>query len=126
MNQVHYKKIRQVLYVLAGISFSIYLFIDAMSEGLHLYKTPSEVIEDNELAIYLGGKVVEGSLSQEQSTVVFQVADDKHAIWVSYKGTLPAMFKEGRDTVLTGTFHNNVFHAKQVMAKHDEYYRAGG
>jgi cytochrome c-type biogenesis protein CcmE len=123
MNQHHRRKARQLLYVIVGISLSVWLFIDAVSEGLHLYITPSEVYNQGDKRIYLGGRVVSGSLQHVNSRYRFQIADDQRSVWAEYQGTLPSMFKEGRDTVVIGRMDNEVFIAQQVLAKHDEYYR---
>jgi len=42
---------------------------------------------------------------------------------VVYKGILPDLFKEGRGCVAQGRIDSQgVFHAEQVLAKHDENY----
>ena len=110
-------------FIIAGLGVSMWLFIDSVSEGLHLYITPSELNSQSGRRIYLGGKVLAGSLQHKKSSYRFQIADEKNSVWAEYSGTLPSMFKEGRDTVLIGRLENDVFIAQQVLAKHDEYYR---
>ena len=126
MNLYHYKRIRQVLAIMLGVLVAGWLMLDAVSEGMHLYMTPSEVVTRPDSQVYMGGVVVRGSLAQHQSSYAFKVADDKVDIDVQYTGALPTMFKEGQDAVVVGYYDNQVFHAKQVMAKHDEYYRPKG
>ena len=42
---------------------------------------------------------------------------------VIYKGILPDLFKEGKGVVAQGKLESdNVFHAEEVLAKHDENY----
>ena len=42
---------------------------------------------------------------------------------VVYKGILPDLFKEGKGVVAQGKLEaDNVFHAEEVLAKHDENY----
>ena len=56
-------------------------------------------------------------------TVRFTVTDTAASIPVVYKGILPDLFKEGRGCVAQGKIgEDGVFHADQVLAKHDENY----
>ena len=53
----------------------------------------------------------------------FKVTDTAHAIPVTYTGLLPDLFKEGKGVVAQGKLGaDGVFHADQVLAKHDENY----
>ena len=53
----------------------------------------------------------------------FAVTDLAHKIPVSYTGLLPDLFKEGKGVVAQGKLGSDgVFHADQVLAKHDENY----
>ncbi|HEX7773137.1 MAG TPA: cytochrome c maturation protein CcmE, partial [Pyrinomonadaceae bacterium] len=55
--------------------------------------------------------------------VQFTVTDTAASIPVVYKGILPDLFKEGRGCVAQGKIGaDGVFHAEQVLAKHDENY----
>ena len=91
---------------------------------MHLYQSPSELIDTNDGNVYLGGKVLEGSMQQQDTQYQFSITDGDHSIPVIYKGTLPVMFKEGRDTVIRGKMIAGTVQAQQVLAKHDEYYRS--
>ena len=56
-------------------------------------------------------------------TVRFVVTDTAANVPVVYKGILPDLFKEGRGCVAQGRIDTEgVFHADQVLAKHDENY----
>ena len=51
------------------------------------------------------------------------VTDTAKSIPVVYKGILPDLFKEGKGVVTQGQLGaDGVFHASQVLAKHDENY----
>ena len=41
---------------------------------------------------------------------------------MTYKGTLPDLFKEGKGAVVQGKLEAGVFRASEVLAKHDENY----
>ena len=55
-------------------------------------------------------------------TVRFEVTDTAHSVPVTYKGSLPDLFKEGKGVVAQGKLMNGTFVADQVLAKHDENY----
>ena len=53
----------------------------------------------------------------------FRVTDTAQTIPVTYTGMLPDLFKEGKGVVAQGTLGpDGVFHASEVLAKHDENY----
>lgn len=75
-------------------------------------------------AFRIGGFVQEGSVVRQQDgvTVRFEVTDTAHSVPVTYKGSLPDLFKEGKGVVAQGKLMNGTFVADQVLAKHDENY----
>ena len=57
------------------------------------------------------------------ATVRFAVTDTAKTIPVSYQGTLPDLFKEGKGAVVQGRLEaDGTFRASEVLAKHDENY----
>jgi cytochrome c-type biogenesis protein CcmE len=69
--------------------------------------------------------VQNGTLQRDNDglTVRFIVTDTAANVPVVYKGILPDLFKEGRGCVAQGRLDTaGVFHADQVLAKHDENY----
>ena len=76
--------------------------------------------------VCVGGWLVEqGTLqrSTRQRYCAFVVTDTAQTIPVSYTGLLPDLFKEGKGVVAQGTLESDgVFHASEVLAKHDENY----
>jgi cytochrome c-type biogenesis protein CcmE len=53
----------------------------------------------------------------------FKVTDGNSSIEVVYKGILPDLFREGQGVVVLGVEQpNGVFHASEVLAKHDATY----
>jgi cytochrome c-type biogenesis protein CcmE len=71
----------------------------------------------------IGGLVQEGTLKRDGLNVQFVVTDTAANIPVVYNGILPDLFKEGRGCVAQGKIGaDGVFHAEQVLAKHDENY----
>ena len=55
--------------------------------------------------------------------IKFIVTDLKNEIIVSYSGTVPALFAEGKGVVAEGNLKDKKFFiAKRILAKHDENY----
>ena len=103
------------------------LVFNAFEENLVFFFSPSQVAAHEApegRAFRIGGFVQEGSVQRQKDgvTVRFDVTDTAHTVPVTYKGSLPDLFKEGRGVVAQGKLQNGVFVADQVLAKHDENY----
>ena len=103
------------------------LVFNAFEENLVFFFSPSQVAAHEApegRAFRIGGIVQEGSVQRQKDgvTVRFEVTDTAHTVPVTYKGSLPDLFKEGKGVVAQGKLQNGVFVADQVLAKHDENY----
>jgi len=103
------------------------LVFNAFEENLVFFFSPSQVAAHEApegRAFRIGGFVQEGSVQRQKDgvTVRFAVTDTAHTVPVTYKGSLPDLFKEGKGVVAQGKLQNGVFVADQVLAKHDENY----
>jgi len=100
----------------------------AAAAGLVFFFSPSDVAENRApqgRAFRIGGMVVERSLTRASDglTVHFAVTDTMKTVPVVYTGILPDLFKEGKGVVAQGKIGpDGVFHATEVLAKHDENY----
>lgn len=103
------------------------LVFNAFEENLVFFFSPSQVAAHEApegRAFRIGGFVQEGSVQRQKDgvTVRFDLTDTAHTVPVTYKGSLPDLFKEGKGVVAQGKLQNGVFVADQVLAKHDENY----
>lgn len=103
------------------------LVFNAFEENLVFFFSPSQVAAHEApegRAFRIGGFVQEGSVQRQKDgvTVRFEVTDTAHTVPVTYKGSLPDLFKEGKGVVAQGKLQNGFFVADQVLAKHDENY----
>ena len=103
------------------------LVFNAFEENLVFFFSTSQVAAHEApegRAFRIGGFVQEGSVQRQKDgvTVRFEVTDTAHTVPVTYKGSLPDLFKEGKGVVAQGKLQNGVFVADQVLAKHDENY----
>lgn len=111
--------------IICGVAAA--LVFNAFEENLVFFFSPSQVAAHEApegRAFRIGGFVQEGSVQRQKDgvTVRFDVTDTAHTVPVTYKGSLPDLFKEGKGVVAQGKLQNGVFVADQVLAKHDENY----
>lgn len=103
------------------------LALTALNQNLQHFYSPSDILAGQAPAdrrFRLGGLVEEGSVSRdtESLAVHFLVTDEFKTFPVSFNGILPDLFREGQSVVATGQLKEGVFHADEVLAKHDENY----
>ena len=112
----------------AGLGVATALVLNAFQSNLVFFFTPTQVAQNEaprDRAFRIGGIVEEGSVVRESDalTVRFKVTDTARTIPVVYTGILPDLFKEGKGVVTQGRIEpDGVFHAQEVLAKHDENY----
>jgi len=126
-------KSRHKRFLLIGIALALLggataLVLNAFSDNLVFFHTPSEVAEGKVpqgRTFRVGGMVLAGSLTREADgqTVHFTITDTAKTLPVVYKGALPDLFKEAKGAVAQGKLDaNGVLIASEVLAKHDENY----
>ena len=112
---------------LAVLGVAVGLVLYAMRDSIVFFYTPSEVTS-MQIApgqrFRLGGLVETGSVARGDGTTIrFAVTDKSETLPVTYMGVLPDLFREGQGVVAEGTLSaDGVFHADNVLAKHDENY----
>ena len=122
---------RRLIFVVLGLALlgvTAALVLNAFRSNLVFFYSPTQVA-DKEAPVNktfrLGGLVEQGSLKRlaDGVTVTFVVTDTGKSIPVRYKGILPDLFKQGKGVVAQGRLApDGVFHASEVLAKHDENY----
>jgi cytochrome c-type biogenesis protein CcmE len=111
------RRIRLVVALTAAVLLAAALVYTSFSASTEA-RQPSEVLaagpgESSELT----GKVVEGSVSREDTELRFEIADRDDAsasLPVLYTGTVPDPFREGREVIVTGELKGETF-----VAEHD-------
>jgi cytochrome c-type biogenesis protein CcmE len=118
-------------FIVAGVvlvAAAVGLVLYALKNNVSLYFTPTQVYNKEAPQgrnFRIGGLVEAGSVKREGDglTVHFNITDNTRIMPVVYKGILPDLFKEGKGVVAQGKLEaDNVFHAEEVLAKHDENY----
>ena len=121
-----HKRIAFIVAGLAGLALAAYLVASAFRNNLVFFFSPTQVAAKEApigRTFRIGGLVQEGTLKRDGLNAQFIVTDTAASIPVVYNGILPDLFKEGRGCVAQGKIGSDgVFHAEQVLAKHDENY----
>ncbi len=125
------RKRRRLYLVLFGMMLlgaAAALMLNAFSDNLVFFHSPTEVTEKSipaERRFRLGGLVEEESVAKGEDgmTTNFRITDTANAVQVTFTGMLPDLFREGQGVVAEGKLDaKGVFHATEVLAKHDENY----
>jgi cytochrome c-type biogenesis protein CcmE len=122
------KRIALIAGGLSAIAVAAGLILTAFQQNLVFFFTPSQVAAHEApqgKTFRIGGMVEKGSLARQPDglTVRFTVTDTAKSIPVTYRGALPDLFREGKGVVAQGRIGaDGVFHASEILAKHDENY----
>jgi len=77
--------------------------------------------------VRVGGMVEKGSIRRDEDgvSIRFNLGDEsENKIKVVYRGITPDLFREESGAVAEGSFDiKGLFHAEEILAKHDETYR---
>ena len=122
------KKRRRIQLIVIAIFFliiAISLIGFAFKDGIEFFRSPTQVvseeISENEI-FRIGGLVKENSLIKDGDKIAFIVTDRTNDVAVKFTGILPDLFSEGTGMIATGSLKLKVFHATEILAKHDENY----
>jgi cytochrome c-type biogenesis protein CcmE len=125
------KKVKTRL-VFLGISFLFaavltFFTLKTLKTNIVYFLSPTDVYNQNDLnfnkKVRIGGLVKEGSILYQNTSIKFTITDLKNEIFVSYEGSIPNLFSEGKGVVVEGKLQDKkYFLADSIMAKHDENY----
>jgi cytochrome c-type biogenesis protein CcmE len=96
-----------------------------LSSSLVYFNTPAELQarEPDDARLRLGGRVVPGSVVENDATVTFNVEDCESSVQVVHTGVPPQLFQEGIGVVVEGVWSGESFESDTMLVKHDEEYR---
>ena len=125
------KKAKKRLIVLATFSvlfiLGVTLSMVVLKDNILYFLSPTEIKKNSNInfnrKIRIGGMVKKGSILIDKNEIKFIITDLKNEIFVSYKGTVPNLFVEGKGVIAEGNLKDRKFFvAKRILAKHDENY----
>ena len=112
--------------VIASVILSVYLVLKSLEENVVYFLSPTEIKNltvINQKRIRIGGMVKDQSIIIKSDKINFIVTDFKNEINVSYSGSVPNLFAEGKGVVAEGYLKDrSYFSAVKILAKHDENY----
>ena len=122
------KKRASFLAVFLTVSvIGIFLILSALNKNILYFNSPTDIkfkqdIDFNK-KIRIGGMVKKNTLDINNQEIIFTVTDFKNEIKVSFRGTIPNLFAEGKGVVAEGKLKDKKFFiADRILAKHDENY----
>ena len=115
-----------VVIILITLILTTFLILKSLEENVVYFQSPSEIkslTEIDKSKIRVGGMVKKNTLKIKDQEILFIITDFKNEIKVSFKGTIPNLFAEGKGVVAEGKLQDKKFFiADRILAKHDENY----
>ena len=128
MHPLRKQRLTIVLFIIFGSTIAVGLVAYALRSNINLFYPPVDIVAGKAPVgkkIRAGGMVLENSVVRDPNSlkVEFMVTDYEANVKVTYEGILPDLFAEGDGVVAAGELdEQGVFHATEVLAKHDENY----
>jgi cytochrome c-type biogenesis protein CcmE len=110
------RKIRLIVALSAAVLLAAGLVYTSFSASTEA-KQPSDLVSSNASGTYdLTGKVVPGTIQRTDSDLRFRIEDrdGSESLPVTYTGTVPDPFRDGREVIVTGKLDEGTF-----VAEHD-------
>ena len=115
-----------IILIFLSVVLTVFLVFKSLEENVIYFKSPTEVknlpeLETNKIRV--GGMVKKNSIIIDDSEINFIITDYKNELAVSFKGSVPNLFEEGKGVVAEGFLKDRSYlKAIKILAKHDENY----
>ena len=121
------KRVSFLSLLLVSLVIAVFFILKSLTSNILYFKSPTDIqlSQDiiSEKKIRVGGMVKKNSIKINDQEIKFIITDLKNEIFVSYSGTVPNLFSEGKGVVAEGQLKDkNFFIAERILAKHDENY----
>ena len=125
------KKVKKRASLLAILLISsvlgVIIILNALNKNILYFNSPTDIKINQDInfdkKIRVGGMVKKNTLKIKDQEIRFIITDFKNEINVSFKGTIPNLFAEGKGVVAEGKLQDRKFFtADRILAKHDENY----
>ena len=121
------KRVSFLSLLLISLIIAVFFILKSLTNNILYFKSPTDIKLSQDIIfnkkIRVGGMVKKNSISIDKKEIKFVVTDFKNEIVVSYIGTVPNLFLEGKGVVAEGKLQDkNYFVADRILAKHDEKY----
>ena len=113
--------------LLIFLVIAVFFILKSLTSNILYFKSPTDIQLSQDIIsnkkIRVGGMVKKNSININNKEIKFIITDLKNEIVVSYSGTVPNLFSEGKGVVAEGRLQDkNFFIADRILAKHDEKY----
>ena len=121
------KRISFLSLLLISLVVAVFFILKSLTSNILYFKSPTDIQLSQDIIfnkkIRVGGMVKNNSIKINAQEIKFVITDLKNEIFVSYSGTVPNLFSEGKGVVAEGKLKDkNFFIADRILAKHDEKY----
>ena len=105
----------------------VFLILNALNKNILYFNSPTDIKISQDInynkEMRVGGMVKKNTLNINDQEIRFIITDFKNEVEVSFKGTIPNLFAEGKGVVAEGKLQDKKFFiAERILAKHDENY----
>ena len=115
-----------ILLIFISLSLTVFIVFKSFEKNVVYFMSPSDIKNSPELEtkkIRVGGMVKEKSIKITDTEINFIITDFKNELIVSFNGSVPNLFEEGKGAVIEGILQDrNYIKADKILAKHDENY----
>ncbi len=121
------KRVSFLSLLLIFFIIGVFFILKSLTNNILYFKSPTDIQLSQDIIfnkkIRVGGMVKKKSININNKEIKFIITDFKNEINVSYSGTVPNLFSEGKGVVAEGKLQDkNFFIADRILAKHDEQY----
>ena len=121
------KRVSFLSLLLIFLVIAVFFILKSLSNNILYFKSPTDIQLSQEInskkRIRIGGMVKKDSININNEEIKFIITDFKNELFVSYSGSVPNLFSEGKGVVAEGLLKDkNFFIADRILAKHDEKY----
>ena len=106
---------------------TVFFILKSLTNNILYFQSPTDIKLNQDIIfdkkMRIGGMVKKNSLLINNKEIKFVITDLENEILVSYTGTVPNLFTEGKGVVAEGKLEDKKFFvADRILAKHDENY----
>ena len=121
------KRVSFLSLLLIFLVIAVFFILKSLTNNILYFKSPTDIQLSQEInskkRIRIGGMVKKDSININNEEIKFIITDFKNELFVSYSGSVPNLFSEGKGVVAEGLLKDkNFFIADRILAKHDEKY----
>ena len=113
--------------LLIFLVIAVFFILRSLTSNILYFKSPTDIQLSQDIIsnkkIRVGGMVKKNSININNKEIKFIITDLQNELVVSYSGTVPNLFSEGKGVVAEGRLQDKKFFiADRILAKHDEKY----